>query len=156
MKKLILMTLIAAGLFTACQNSRTTTDENKNVYGVAIDSTVVPMLVAEMKDALDTMPKMDATVTGKVASVCQKEGCWLKLDAGNNETLFMNWDHKFTVPKDIAGKTVIATGYAYHDTTSIEQLKEYAKDDNKSQAAIDSITQPKIEVKFLATGLVIK
>ena len=110
----------------------------------------------KMKDALDTMPKMDATVTGKVASVCQKEGCWLKLDAGNNETMFMNWDHKFTVPKDIAGKTVIATGYAYHDTTSIDQLKEYAKDDNKSQAAIDSITQPKIEVKFLATGLVIK
>lgn len=143
--------------FTSCQNASTNaTTENKNVYGVGIDSTVVPMLVNEMKEQLGTQTKLDATVTGKVASVCQKEGCWLKLDAGNKETMFMNWDHKFTVPKDIAGKTVIATGYAYNDTTTVEQLKHYASDDAKPQAEIDTISTPKIEVKFLATGLVIK
>jgi len=39
---------------------------------------------------------------------------------------------------------------------SVEELKHYAKDEGKSQAAIDSIVAPKTNYSFMADGVLIK
>ncbi len=53
----------------------------------------------------------DVLITGQVTSVCQEMGCWLSLDAGNGKALIVRFkDHAFTVPKDLAGKTVQVQG----------------------------------------------
>ena len=57
---------------------------------------------------------------------------------------------------DCNGKTAIFEGKAYHDTTSVEMLREYAKDDGKSKAEIEKITEPEINLSFEATGVIIK
>jgi hypothetical protein len=64
-------------------------------------------------------------------------------------------DYGFFVPKDIAGRQVVIEGYAYRAVTPIEDLKHYAEDAGKSQEEIDAITEPKEELKFLASGVIL-
>jgi hypothetical protein len=65
-------------------------------------------------------------------------------------------DYAFFVPKDCAGKTAIIDGTARIEITSVADLKEFAKDDKKTQAEIDSISQPLQEVVFEAKGVILK
>lgn len=93
-------------------------------------------------------------VTGTVVSVCQNKGCWMKLDAGNGQTMMVTFkDYGFFVPKDITGQTVVIDGVAEMKTVSVEEQQHYAKDAGKTQAEIDAITQPKTELSFVAEGV---
>lgn len=49
-------------------------------------------------------------------------------------------DYAFFMPKDCAGKKAVVDGYAYTQTTSVEELKHLAGDAGKPQAEIDAIT----------------
>jgi hypothetical protein len=60
------------------------------------------------------------------------------------------------MPLDCAGKTAIVDGIAKVDVTSIDDLKEYAKDDGKKQEEIDAINEPKKELVFEAKGVILK
>jgi hypothetical protein len=42
------------------------------------------------------------------------------------------------------------------DTTSVEDLRRYAKQDGKSKEEIEKINEPLVEVSILATGVKIK
>jgi Domain of unknown function (DUF4920) len=95
------------------------------------------------------------TLKGKISKVCQTEGCWFMFALDSGE-LFVDFDHKFEIPKDVAGRTATAQGHFYRDTTTVEQLKEYAKDDGKSAKEIEAITEPEIRTVFLATGVSIE
>ena len=59
------------------------------------------------------------------------------------------------MPKDIAGKTVILDGIAKKNITSLQLLRHYAEDAKKSKEEILSITEPKTEISFEASGVVI-
>ena len=47
-------------------------------------------------------------------------------------------------------------GFASVDVTSIEDLKEFAKDNGDSKEAIDAIKEPKKELVFEAKGVILK
>ena len=59
------------------------------------------------------------------------------------------------MPKDIVGKDVVLQGTAQKLTTSVEMLKHYAEDAGKSKEEIEKITQPKTEIEFIATGVLV-
>jgi hypothetical protein len=65
-------------------------------------------------------------------------------------------DYGFFVPLDAAGKTVIMEGKAYYDTTSVDMLRHYAEDAGESPEEIEKITEPKLELAFEATGVLLK
>ncbi|MCE2790741.1 MAG: DUF4920 domain-containing protein [Saprospiraceae bacterium] len=46
-------------------------------------------------------------------------------------------------------------GKAYRETTSVEDLKHFAEDEGKSAEEIAAITEPKTELKFMASGVMI-
>jgi hypothetical protein len=46
-------------------------------------------------------------------------------------------------------------GIARYEVTSIEDLKHFAEDAGKSQAEIDSITEPDKELVFEASGVIL-
>ena len=48
------------------------------------------------------------------------------------------------------------TGEINNDTISVEMLKHYAEDANKSESHINSITEPKIKLNMIADGVAIK
>jgi hypothetical protein len=60
------------------------------------------------------------------------------------------------MPKDAAGRTAIISGIAKVEETSIADLQEYAKDAGKSKEEIAAITEPKQELAFEASGVILK
>lgn len=113
--------------------------------------------VAELMETMEEEDSIRAKVRGEIEEVCQKKGCWMTLPYSDNESMRIRFkDYGFFVPKDIAGKEVVIEGAAYWDTTSVEMLRHYAEDAEKSKEEIEAITEPKVEVKFEADGVVIK
>lgn len=126
----------------------------KGFYGQAFDPSAAVSLEQALVDYKGKGAK-DAVIKGEIAAVCQAEGCWYRFKGTDGET-FVDFDHKFTIGKDTKGKTAIAKGYFYSDTTSVEQLQHYAEDDGKSKEEIAKITESEIKLNFRATGVKIE
>lgn len=114
---------------------------------------------AEMMEKFASLKEGD-TVSVKFKSaineVCQKKGCWMTLDlADDNETFVKFKDYAFFVPKNAQEKEAIVNGKAFVSVVSVDELKHYAKDEGKSQEAIDSIVEPKVTYSFMADGVLI-
>lgn len=115
----------------------------------------------EMRLKYESMQAGDSVLVSfktKVNEVCQKKGCWIKLDLGDNTTeAFVKFkDYEFFVPKDAAQADAIIKGIAYKAETSVAELRHYAEDAGKSAEEIAAITKPKLEYTFLADGIFLK
>ena len=115
----------------------------------AIDIATIPAKL-EKTDSLNTK------VIAKVLEVCPKKGCWVKLAVNDSTTAFVKMkDYAFFLPTAAVGKTVVIDGDVKLVTTSVEELKHYAEDAKKPQAEIDAITEPKKEIRQLASGITV-
>jgi len=157
MKNLI-FSLLAICIISSCKNEQkiATSPTGEKIFGDSISANGA----ITMNDMLSKMGKLDSfacKVTATPVAVCQNKGCWMQVTTnGITDTMMVNFkDYGFFMPKDIAGKKVVMDGYAYQEETSVEDLKHYAEDDNKSKAEIDAITQPKKELKFMASGVIV-
>ncbi|MCA0133712.1 DUF4920 domain-containing protein [Winogradskyella alexanderae] len=99
---------------------------------------------------------VNAKMKGKIVEVCSKKGCWMTLDAGNDETIMVKFkDYGFFMPLNAEGDVVI-NGKAYVAETSVDELRHYAEDAGKSKEEIEAITAPKFEYHFLADGVLLQ
>ena len=114
------------------------------------------MDIAELPAKLEKNPLINTKVKAKVLDVCSKKGCWIELAIDDKTTAFVKMkDYAFFMPMAAIGKTVVLEGEAKMTTTPVEELKHYAEDAKKSQAEIDAIKEPKKEIRFMATGIVV-
>ncbi|WP_236564857.1 DUF4920 domain-containing protein [Flavobacterium sp. MK4S-17] len=91
-----------------------------------------------------------------VQDVCQKKGCWMKLELPNGKDSFVRFkDYGFFVPLNAATHEAVVSGKAFINEISVAELKHYAKDGGKPQEEIDKITQPKVTYAFQADGVLI-
>ncbi|MFT7588415.1 MAG: hypothetical protein ACI959_000623 [Limisphaerales bacterium] len=121
-------------------------------YGAVI-STESAMSVAQLVSSLESQDSVMATVKGEVTSACQMSGCWMKMPYGESDEMMVKFkDYGFFVPKDLNGQVVIA-GKAKKEVVSVEMLRHYAEDAGKSAEEIAQITEPVLEVSFLADGV---
>jgi hypothetical protein len=112
--------------------------------------------VAELEQKLAANPTYTGRVKGVVTSVCEKKGCWMKLQQANGEGMMIKFkDYKFFMPKNIVGKEVVVDGVAKITLTSVDDLQHYAEDAKKSKEEIAKITEPKKEVEFVAKGVLV-
>lgn len=170
MHRIIILLSITFFLFS-CNNQGSETAENsegsKNSTNKEVPEgwmsrgdTISPenaMDISAFRSAMEGKKSMEAKVKTEINSNCKKKGCWMKVNLGEGEEMRVTFkDYGFFVPLDAEGKDVIMKGKAYYDTTSVEMLKHYAEDAGASQAAIDSITSPKLELAFEATGVLLK
>jgi hypothetical protein len=66
-------------------------------------------------------------------------------------------DYGFFVPTDgVEGMQTVFEGYAKKTTTSVASLQHFAQDAGKPEAEITQITEPKEEITFVATGVLIR
>lgn len=98
---------------------------------------------------------LEAKIIGVVKEVCQKEGCWIKVESPNGNLMVKMKDHKFAVPVILNGKKVVIDGVGTLTTTSVKQLKHYAEDAGKSKEEIAKITEPKKEIVIQAAGILV-
>lgn len=93
----------------------------------------------------------------KINGVCQKKGCWMTMDLGEEKEAFVKFkDYAFFVPMNAENQDAVISGKAFVSVETVADQKHYAKDAGKSQAAIDSITEPKITYSFMADGVLIR
>lgn len=111
----------------------------------------LPVLMASNGDA-------PVKLAGTVEACCQAKGCWMTMNVDENTPMRVSFkDYGFFVPKDAGGKTAIMEGKAYYDTTSVATLRHFAVDGGMTEEeAAKSITEPKVELLFEATGVIIK
>ena len=115
------------------------------------------MTYDEMLTKFTDADSIPAKVVGEVSAVCQAKGCWMTIasESGGEEMMVKFKDYGFFVPKDIAGRKVVMEGYAFREVTPVDELRHYAEDEGKSKEEIEAITEPKEELKFLASGVLL-
>jgi hypothetical protein len=100
---------------------------------------------------------VDLKFSSTIKNVCQKKGCWMNVALDNDKESFVKFkDYAYFVPMNAENKEVVVSGKAYVSEESVADLKHYAEDAGKSQAAIDSIKEPKKKYLFMADGVLIK
>lgn len=112
----------------------------------------------ELVTKMEGQDSMQLIVEGTVQEVCQAKGCWMVVgseDNGKEPVMVRFKDYGFFVPKDIAGRKVVMEGWAFREVTPVEELRHYAEDAGKPQEEIEAITEPKEELKFLASGVLL-
>ena len=164
MKTFTLTLLVSTMLLMSCGNDPQNENSDKNnadstavaIFGDTITESDAVALT-ELESKLKGQDSLAIKLVGKITDVCQKKGCWMMMDLGNNKTIRVTFkDYAFFVPKDAAGKTAVIDGFAYTDTVSVAQLKHYAEDAKKSKEEIEAITAPEINTSFEAKGVLIK
>lgn len=128
-----------------------------DTYGATITSKAEKsaMDVATLQQKLQKTDKLEnITVRGKVTEVCAKKGCWITVETPDKEEFFVKMkDYAFFVPTALTGKNVVLEGVAEKKVISVEEQQHYAEDAKKPKEEIELITQPKEEVRFLASGI---
>ena len=115
----------------------------------------------DMEGLLTSIAGQDSIKTvlhATVSEVCQAKGCWMHLvsaETGDQSVFVKFKDYGFFMPKDIAGREVLVEGYAYNEETSVDELRHYAEDAGASEEEIAAITEPKQELKFMASGVLL-
>lgn len=171
MKRTLFMFFVAA-LFVACEPANTeekteapeATEEKvseakpaANTFGETItgDNAIT---MTELLGKMGTTDSIPAKLTGTVEAVCQVKGCWMNIVSDNpdeGEIMVKFKDYGFFMPLDIAGRKVVMDGYAFREVTPVDELKHYAEDEGQSAEEIAAITEPKEELKFLASGVLL-
>ena len=102
----------------------------------------------------DTMP---AVLKANITEACQKKGCWMNVNLGEDNKMVVKFkDYEFFVPLDAAGHVTTVSGIAFNKEVSVEHLKHLAEDAGADQDSIDSITEPKQMLTFIAEGVVVE
>ena len=93
----------------------------------------------------------------EIKEVCAAKGCWMKLPLSEEKEAMVRFkDYGFFMPLDSKGKEVVVEGKAFVQTTSVAELRHYAKDAGKSKEEIAAITNSKKEFSFEANGVLLK
>ena len=167
MKKFL--TLAASGMLLWGCNNTTNQPEDKttevvetsqtktyNTYGDTI-SPENAIAAAELLAMLTGKDSIPVKVQGTINGSCAMKGCWMKMDLGNDEEMHVTFkDYGFFVPKSMNGENAIIEGYASVDTLDVDYLRHLAYDAGKSQEEIDAITEPKVSLTYVATGVLIE
>ena len=97
------------------------------------------------------------TMKSKIVSNCQKSGCWMDLDMGNDEVVKVSFkDYAFVIPIESQGKTATVEGFAKKELISVELLQHYAEDAGKTPEEIAAITEEEYIYTFEAKGVIIE
>ncbi len=169
MKKLVLSALGALALW-ACNNTANNTEDKTEVaeaeviqqkpghkfYGDSIEEAGAidaEKLLAMMKGK----DSLQVKVEGEINSSCTKKGCWMKMDVGNGKEMHVKFkDYGFFVPKNLNGETAVIDGYAKVETMEVAEQQHLARDAGKTEKEVAAITEPKVSLTYVASGVIIK
>jgi hypothetical protein len=112
--------------------------------------------VSDVIDQFTMDTETPLKISGTLHEVCAEKGCWTKIQTEDGRMVRMTFkDYGFFLPTDAAGRQMIAEGVGLRKETSVEELRHYAKDANKTDEEIAAITEPKIEYLFEASGVLL-
>jgi hypothetical protein len=151
----VLILIFAALAFVGCQSKKEPALVFNN-YGEVI-SAEGALTLASLNEKLADNDSIALTLKGTIEKTCEKKGCWMTVTDENGSVTRVTFkDYGFFVPTEGAeGKDVVFSGIAKRKITDVATLRHFAEDEGKSQEEIDAITEPKEEIEFVASGVVI-
>lgn len=159
--KNVFFALAITFILAACGDNKTTTNTadataaTEQFFGEKI-STEGALTFNELLTKMDQADSIETKVTGTVESVCKKKGCWVNIVADDGREMFVKFkDYGFFLPLDCEGRKVVMDGKAFREVTSVADLQHLAEDGGASEEEIAKITEPKEELKFMASGVVL-
>ena len=164
MKTLMSGTVVALTLVLAgCANGDGPAEQiapgadNLTFYGEVID-TVGGLNGEALKTALSLFEgRTQVRFEGEITETCPKKGCWMNVASGRDTVFVRFQDYGFFVPTEgVEGKRTIVEGEAFYDTLSVADLRHYAQDAGATEEEIAAITEPELELAFMATGVMIE
>lgn len=157
MMRLFSLLLISGSILSCTNNQKATITPIGQFYGepFSLDSVTA---VDEIDRLMQGKDSLLLTLEGSINKTCAAKGCWMQIENEDSTFLRVKFkDYGFFVPKSgVEGKTASFKGYCQKSTTSIEELRHYAKDAGESEEVIASIIAPKQEYSFIATGVYIE
>ncbi len=161
------MAFVVSALTFACQQK--TEVVQKTTYEVVGEAEVVPGNYGDLIEAEDVVSTtgmiaeveskgtFQGKISGEIKEVCTKKGCWFAMELPNGESMRVTFkDYGFFIPTNSQGFPIVMEGVATLSETDVETLRHYAEDQGKSKEEVEAITEPKKEITFEATGVVIK
>lgn len=144
--KLLIVTLVSAFLFADPKAGTKT-------FGKMDPATAPQAKLAEVTKNFDKFKGQNVAILGNVKKVCEMSGCWFEMADGKDAVRITMKDYGFTVPKEIVNKQVKVVGVMEQKELPVKVVKHYMKDEGKSQAEIDKVTQPQKVFEFVANGV---
>ena len=160
--KNVFFALIMILIIAACGNNQasntadaTATTATDQFYGEKITPDAA-LTFNELLNKMDQADSLETKVTGTVESVCKKKGCWVNIVSDDGREMFVKFkDYGFFLPLDCEGRKVVMEGKAFREVTSVADLQHLAEDGGASKEEMEKITEPKEELKFMASGVVL-
>lgn len=161
MLKNFLFVLTTILIFAACGEAPKSPEQvahekaSDQIFGEKINADNALTFTA-LLNKMDQLDSMETKVTGTVESVCKKKGCWVNIVSDDGREMFVKFkDYGFFLPKDCEGRKVVMEGKAFREVTQVDELQHLAEDGGASKEEIAKITEPKEELKFMASGVML-
>lgn len=138
MKHLFFSLILGGTILLSCA-------DGGNHIGKNVDAQKAVSVKVALKQFNTSHNHDEVVVYGKVANVCQSEGCWFEYEVGDS-SITVDFNNEFTVPKNIKRKDMYAVGHFYKDTT--------VSSEDKNDSTIGS--KYTIVTKFRAHGVKFK
>lgn len=152
MKKIFVATLLLIAVGAGAQDKEKVPATKGVVYGTVSKET--KPIAPEQIPANLVNNQFTGQVKAKVVDVCRAEGCWIKVQKADGSSMMVRAaDHKFLMPENIVGKTVLIDGTATVKEMSEEMRRHYAEDAGKSKEEIAKIKGSETDVQFSAKGV---
>lgn len=157
MKKIILLSTSLLVLTSCAKKEKVQEQKNFQTYGEQFDLTLSKS-ISNLESLMENQDSVALTLTAQIEKTCAAKGCWMQLKTGTENPLRVTFkDYGFFIPKSGAeGKATTIKGYCIKQETSVEDLRHYAQDAGESPEYIASITSPKMEYNFVASGVIIE
>jgi hypothetical protein len=124
------------------------------VYGQKPDTLTV-MTAGKVEAFMDKKARITTAIEGKVIRVTKTKGGWFEMDAGNGKIIAAHFkDYNITLPKELAGRTVIIDGVA-QKLFIADDLQHMAGDTVAGKKQHQVKTDPKRKVTFEVKGLLV-
>jgi hypothetical protein len=131
-----------------------------DAYGTAPTDTTAALPAEAVMAQAEALDGQTVTVSGTLRNVCQMAGCWATIETEGGTIRIgvpKNTDgtYVYTMPKDIAGRRVVAHGTLQRATLSAEDADHLARE---SGAAVSDTTTFKDtpELRLEATGVLVQ
>jgi hypothetical protein len=131
-------------------------NEGWESFGDLITATAYTDL-SQVIDEFGVEEEKSFKIAGTLYAVCQEKGCWTTLQTSDGRSVRMTFaNYSYFLPIEAAGREIIAEGLGFKEETSVAELRHYLEDAKATPEEIAAVTEPKVEYKFEARGVLLR
>ena len=156
--KLVTAALAAAIALAACTDAPEKPVFEGEPYGEKLTLTELTPVSAILETPADYLGRK-VLVQGQVVEVCEKKGCWMDLDTGEQEIQVKVEDDVIIFPVSAKGKTALVEGTVEEqDMTAAQGFAAEAHRAEEQKLPFDSthVFQPRKSYRIMGSGALIR